>query len=61
MTVKIVPATAGMRRYGTIAASATNGNSGPPENTIPYAVRIGSASRATIHEECTTVSNSFER
>ena len=60
-TVKIVPATAGRSRYGTIAASETSGNSGPPEKTVPYAVRIGSVSSPTIHDECTIVSPSLAR
>ena len=33
--VMMTPTTAGITRYGTNAASATNGNSGPPEYTIP--------------------------
>ena len=61
ITVKIVPTTAGSTRNGTNAARATSGNSGPPEYTIPYAVKIGSASSATIQEECTTVSPSLAR
>jgi hypothetical protein len=60
-TVTMVPRTAGRIRNGTNAASATKGNSGPPEYTMPYAVTIGSASNATIQEECTTVSPSLAR
>ena len=38
----MMPTTAGMTRNGTNAATATSGNSGPPEYTMPYAVKMGS-------------------
>ncbi len=56
-----VPMTAGSIRKGTNAPMATSQNQGPPWYTIPYAVKMGIASRATIHDECATVSLSFAR
>ena len=55
------PMIVGSKKNGANAPIAASGNSQPPWYTTPYAVRIGTRSKATIHDECTNVSNNFAR
>ena len=61
MSVAALPITAGMMSNGTKRNRAKSPKSNPPPNTTQYAVKIGTAMSATIHELCSSVSPSLAR